>query len=86
MALCERDRTVLEVERSWWLDGRPKAEVVKSRLRISLTRYNQLLAELLANKDAEAYDPLVVRRARRARERRRWATFGRSSSSGRRER
>ena len=84
MALRERDRQVLDLERGWWLEGRTKSEVVKARLRMSLSRYNQLLGELVTNKDAEAYDPLVVRRLRRARERRRWAMMGVSPASGRR--
>jgi Protein of unknown function (DUF3263) len=84
MALCDRDRAVLDVERNWWLDGRSKTEVVRARLRMSLSRYNQLLGELLLNKDAEAYDPLVVRRVKRAKERRRWALMGAPPASGRR--
>jgi Protein of unknown function (DUF3263) len=84
MALRERDRQVLDLERSWWLEGRTKSEVVKAQLRMSLSRYNQLLGELVTNKDAEAYDPLVVRRLRRAKERRRWAMMGVSPASGRR--
>ena len=84
MALSDRGRAVLDVERNWWLDGRSKTEVVRERLRMSLSRYNQLLGELLANKDAEAYDPLVVRRVRRAKERRRWALMGAPPASGRR--
>ncbi len=85
MALRERDRAVLDIERGWWLEGRTKSEVVRTRLRVSLSRYNQLLGELVTNKDAEAYDPLVVRRLRRSRERRRWAMMGVSPASGRRD-
>jgi hypothetical protein len=84
MALGERDRVVLDTERGWWLDGRSKSEVVRARLRMSLSRYNQLLGELVTNKEAEEYDPLVVRRLRRAKDRRRWATMGVSPASGRR--
>lgn len=76
MALCERDRTVLDIERTWWLEGRTKTEVVRTRLALSLARYNQLLAELVALPEAEDYDPLVVRRVRRAKDRRRWAMMG----------
>jgi Protein of unknown function (DUF3263) len=83
MALRERDRVVLDIERSWWLDGRSKTEIVRARLRMSLSRYNQLLGDLVTNEDAEAYDPLVVRRIRRARERRRWATMGAPPASRR---
>jgi Protein of unknown function (DUF3263) len=84
MALRERDLVVLDIERGWWLDGRSKGEIVKARLHMSLSRYNQLLGQLLANDEAEAYDPLVVRRLRRARERRRWAMMGPPPVSGRR--
>jgi hypothetical protein len=83
MALCERDRAILDLERSWWLEGHCKTDVVKARLRMSLARYNQLLGELVTNKEAEAYDPLVVRRLRRVRDRRRWATMGARPASGR---
>ncbi len=86
MALRERDRVVLDIERSWWLDGRSKTDIVKARLRVSLSRYNQLLAELVTNKEAEAYDPLVVRRLRRAKDRRRWAMMGASPASDRHDR
>ena len=86
VALCERDRVVLDIERTWWLDGRSKTEVVKARLRVSLSRYNQILGDLLTNREAEAYDPLVVRRLRRARQRRRWATMGVAPLSDRRQR
>ncbi len=83
MALCERDRAILDLERSWWLEGLCKTDVVKGRLRMSLSRYNQLLGELVTNTEAEAYDPLVVRRLRRARDRRRWAMMGVRPASGR---
>ena len=86
MVLRERERLLLDVERTWWLDGRSKTEVVKARVRLSLSRYNQLLADLVANQEAESYDPLVVRRLRRARERRRWALTGARPVSGRRPR
>jgi hypothetical protein len=86
MALCERDRAVLDTERTWWLDGRSKTEVVRTQLSVSLSRYNQLLGDLLTNQDAEAYDPLVVRRIKRARERRRWAMMGVRPADGRHDR
>ena len=65
MALRERDLVVLDIERGWWLDGRSKSEIVRARLHMSLSRYNQLLGQLVTNDEAEAYDPLVVRRLRR---------------------
>ncbi len=86
MALGERDRAVIDVERTWWLDGRTKAEVVRARLALSMSRYNELLAHLVAGSEAEDYDPLVVRRVRRAKDRRRWALSGTGPLGGRRHR
>jgi hypothetical protein len=50
---------------------------------MSATRYRQLLNGLLDSQEAEAFDPLVVRRLRRAREQRRRARFeGRPADGG----
>ncbi len=49
MALRERDLVVLDIERGWWLDGRSKSEIVRARLHMSLSRYNQLLGQLVTN-------------------------------------
>jgi hypothetical protein len=84
MALSERERAVLDLERTWWLDGGTKAAAVRARLGLSLSRYNQLLREVASNKDAMAYDPLLIARLRRAeRERRRQAAGDRPASSWR---
>lgn len=81
MALSERDRAILDFERSWWLEPGPKELSIRSRFDLSPTRYYQVLNELLESPDAIAYDPLVVRRLRRMRDRRRRARFeGRSAS------
>lgn len=85
MALGERERRILDIERGWWLDGRSKTEVVRAQLRVSLTRYNQLLAQLLDKREAEDYDPLVVRRLRRAKQKKRWAALGARPANGRHE-
>lgn len=80
MALSDRDRAILDFERSWWLEPGPKEVAIKARFDLSPTRYYQVLSELLESPDAIAYDPLVVRRLRRLRERRRRARFeGRSA-------
>jgi hypothetical protein len=84
MALSERDRAILDFEQTWWTIEGPKEQAIRDRLELSATRYYQLLAELLDSPEAEAYDPLVVRRLRRLRDRRRRARFeGRSPASGR---
>ena len=73
MALTRRDRDILDFERSWWTATSPKDVQIRERFELSASRYYQLLGELLEDSEAMAYDPLVVRRLRRQRERRRRA-------------
>ena len=73
MALTERDRAILDFERSWWTEAGPKDTAIRERFELSGTRYYQLLGELLDDDDALAYDPLLIRRLRRVRDRRRRA-------------
>ena len=81
MPLTDRDRAILDFERTWWSEVGPKEQAIRERLDLSATRYYQLLADLLEVPDALEYDPLVVRRLRRLRDRRRRARFeGRSVS------
>jgi hypothetical protein len=81
MALTDRDRAILELERDWWLDTTSTKEAaIRTRLGLSASRYRELLNELLDDPEAMAFDPLVVRRTRRLRERNRKARFeGRSA-------
>ncbi len=73
MDLTERDRAILDFERSWWTESGPKEAAIRERFELSATRYYEILNELLESDDAYAYDPLVVRRLRRLRDRRRRA-------------
>lgn len=73
MALTERDRAILDFERTWWTEPGPKDTAIRERFELSGTRYYQLLTELLDDPEALEYDPLLVRRLRRARDRRRRA-------------
>lgn len=75
MALSERDRAILDLERSWWQEEGTKEAAIRQRLDLSPTRYYELLAALGDSAEALAYDPLVVLRLRRDRERRRRARF-----------
>ncbi len=75
MALTERDREILDFERSWWAESEPKDAQIRERFELSTTRYYQLLTELLDEEEAMDFDPLVVRRLRRQRDRRRQARF-----------
>jgi hypothetical protein len=73
MPLTERDRAILDFERGWWAEAGPKDTAIRERFELSGTRYYQLLNELLDDDDAYDYDPLLVRRLRRLRDRRRRA-------------
>jgi hypothetical protein len=73
MALTDRDRAILDFERRWWTEAGPKDTAIRDRFELSGTRYYQLLTELLDDPEALDYDPLLIRRLRRMRERRRRA-------------
>ena len=73
MALSDRDRAILDFERSWWTEAGPKDTAIRDRFELSGTRYYQLLTELIDDQEALDYDPLLIRRLRRARDRRRRA-------------
>ena len=80
MGLSQRDRAILDFERMWWTEPGPKELAIRTRFDLSPTRYYQVLGELLESSDAISYDPLVVRRLRRLRDRRRRARYeGRSA-------
>lgn len=64
---------MLEFERTWWtLDG-VKDTMIRERFQCAAERYYEELNALLEDPAAMAYDPLVVRRLIRLRDRRRRA-------------
>jgi len=73
MALTDRDRAILDFERSWWLQPGSKTAAIRQQLRMSTTRYYELLAELMSSPEARRYDPLLIRRLRRLQAQRRRA-------------
>ena len=75
MGLSERERAILDFERSWWLEPGRKRDAIKQRFGVSAARYRQLLLGLIDRPAAEEFDPLVVRRLRRARDTRRRARY-----------
>lgn len=77
MALTERDRAIIEFERTWWSEDSSKESIIRERFELSTTRYYELLGELIDSDDAYEFDPLVIRRLRRLRDRRRRARFER---------
>jgi len=71
MELTERDRAILDFERSWWHETGPKETLIQERFELSSSRYYEILGRLLESPEAYEYDPLGVRRLRRLRDRRR---------------
>ena len=83
VALTDRDRAILDFERSWWTQPGSKRDAIRRSLSLSATRYYELLAGLVDDDEAVRYEPLVVRRLRRLRDMRRRARFeGRSAPAG----
>ena len=81
-AFSDRDRAILDFERSWWAEPGPKDVAIRERFDLSAARYREVLNALTESDDALAYDPLLVRRLRRQRERRRRARFEGRSAGG----
>ena len=79
VSLSERDRSVLDFERSWWTEGGVKETAIQERFELSASRYYELLGQLMDDPDAMAHDPLLVRRLRRLRDARQKA---RATASG----
>ena len=77
MALTERDQAIIEFEQSWWSEDASKESIIRERFELSTTRYYELLGDLIDSDEAYAHDPLVIRRLRRLRDRRRKARFER---------
>jgi len=73
MALSDRDRAILDFERSWWTQPGSKTAAIRERLGMSPGRYYELLGTLVASPEAGSYDPLLIRRLQRLRARRRRA-------------
>jgi Protein of unknown function (DUF3263) len=71
MALSDRDRAILDFERTWWTVSGPKGQAIRQRLGLSPSQYYRRLSSLMDTEEAMVHDPLVVRRLRRTRERRR---------------
>ena len=75
MALTERDLAIIELERTWWSLGGSKESLIRERFDLSTSRYYDLLSDIVDSDEALRFDPLVIRRLRRLRARRRRARF-----------
>ncbi len=87
MTLTDKERAVLDLERSWWVGVEApatKGEAIAA-LGLSRAQYYSLRDSAVERAEAEAYDPLVVRRVRRDKAARRRARFeGRQTGDPRR--
>jgi Protein of unknown function (DUF3263) len=68
--LSERDMRILAFERSWWRLAGAKERDILEVFSIPVTRYYQLLNELIDRPEAAEFDPVLVARLRRQRSRR----------------
>jgi hypothetical protein len=68
--LSDREQALLDFERDWRTHSGRKDAAIRERFGISAARYYQLLGRLIDRPAAVAYDPLVVARLRRRRDRR----------------
>lgn len=69
-ALSESEMRILAFERSWWRQPGAKEQAIADVLGLSATRYYQLLNRLIDRPEALAFDPVLVKRLRRQRSRR----------------
>lgn len=70
-ALSERDIRVLAFERGTWRNSGAKEQAIAEVLGLTATRYYQLLDELIDTPEALKFDPVLVKRLRAQRARRR---------------
>lgn len=69
-SLSERDREILSLERLWWQYAGAKEQAIREKFDMSSTRYYQVLNALIDREEALAFDPLLVKRLRRLRDKR----------------
>jgi hypothetical protein len=71
--LSERERAIIEFEATWFTLDQDRHNTIRARFASSLEEYNLELNRVIDLPAALEFDPLVVRRLRRTRERRRRA-------------
>jgi len=70
------EMSLIEFERTWWSDDQPKDAAIAEQFSLTTAEYYEQLHALIDSDEALAHDPLVVRRLRRMRDRRRRERFG----------
>jgi hypothetical protein len=69
-ALSDLEMRILAFERSWWRQPGAKEREILEALGMPVTRYYQMLNDLIDRPEALAFDPALVTRLRRQRSRR----------------
>ncbi|HEY7143253.1 MAG TPA: DUF3263 domain-containing protein [Streptosporangiaceae bacterium] len=69
-ALSELEKRILAFEQRWWRQPGAKEREILELLGLPVTRYYQLLNELIDRPEAAQFDPALVARLRRQRTRR----------------
>jgi len=70
-SLAERDLAILQFEATWFTLDEDRHDAIRARFSCSVEEYNLELNRVIDHPAALLVDPLVVRRLRRHRERRR---------------
>ena len=81
VALSKMDMLLIEFERTWWADDQPKDAAIAEQFSLTTAEYYEQLHALIDSDEALEHDPLVVRRLRRMRDRRRRERFGEIADS-----
>ena len=69
--LSQRDRAILDFEQSWWESATPRDQAVREQFQLTESEYAEVLNQLVASEAALVAEPLLIRRLRRLRDRRR---------------
>jgi hypothetical protein len=80
--LTDRDLAILAFEAEWRRHAGAKEEAIRADLGLSPARYYQLLGRLIDTADAQAHDPMLVKRLRRLRDARARARNDRAAGGG----
>jgi hypothetical protein len=79
--LTEREQAMLAFEATWFTIDEDRVDAIRARFACSLEEYNLDINRVIDNPAALEVDPLVVRRLRRHRDRRRRALLDGSAAT-----
>ena len=82
MPMSSRDTELLMLEGSWWHEPGTKADVVAQRAGLTLMEFDAEIERIIDEPSALDIDPMLVRRLRRARDRRREERSGQRMTGG----